>query len=214
MHIMKKGFYLMIVLLSITLVSNGQLFVGGSVGVNTSGGKTEVDGNTEKDPSSVSFYFNPQAGYMLSDDFWVGLGLSLNVSSTNSNGDPEVKTSASSFGFVPFARYYFFRANKFSFYAHAQAGLEFGSSKTKSGDVTFDGPKVTEIGVNVFPGIAFDISDKFQLFASVNAFSLGINTEIEKDDDIKEVSTDAGFNVNMNNILTTGAITVGAYFKL
>lgn len=210
---MRKVLYLLVFFFSVTLTSYGQYFIGGGLGLNTTSGKTEYGSLTTTKPTVSEFKIAPEAGFILSDKLWVGLDLSLGFSSANNHADPEVITQSTSFGVAPFARYYFFQAGKFSFYGQAQTGIGLRSQKVKTGNTTDNGAKTTQIGFNVFPGMAYDISDKCQLFTTINAFSLGINTSIVKDGDNKDVSTSAGFNINTNNIFTTGALTVGAYFK-
>ncbi|MBN1142944.1 MAG: outer membrane beta-barrel protein [Bacteroidales bacterium] len=213
---MKKTSLMMVLSLTSFVASNAQLFVGGGFGFDAQSGSYEYDGNKSDTPSEVSFDFSPQVGFMLSDDFGVGAYLSFGLTRENDKGDPETIDKSSSVAFAPFARYYAFRFNKFSFYGEAQASLGFGSSKTEyDGDET-DGPKTSEVGFYVFPGMAYDISNRFQLMARINAFGLGINHQISKNDETDVIvrSTDAGLHVSMNSIVTSGYITVGAIIKL
>jgi len=213
---MKKIALLMVLTLTSVFALKAQLFVGGSFGFDAESGSEEY-GNIEEDtPSEVSFFFNPQVGFMLSDNFGVGTYVSFGLTRENDKGDPETIDKSSSIAFTPFARYYAFRINKFSIFAEAQASVGFSSSKTKfDGDET-DGPKTTEIGLYVFPGMAYDISNRFQLMAHINAFGLGINHEVIKNDltDYTMKSTNVGFEVSMNSLVTTGYITIGAIIKL
>lgn len=211
--IMRKIFYLLVLFLSVTLASNGQYFVGGGLGFSTTGGKTEAGSLTTTKPSTFEATIAPQAGFILSDKVWVGLSLSLGYESTNDHGDPEVINQSTSLGIAPFARYYFFQTGKFSVFGQAQARARFMSTKVKTGNTSDMGPKRTMIGLNAFPGMAYDISEKCQLYTVINAFSLGISTNIIKDGDSRDVSTSAGFDVNTNSIFNIGALTVGAYFR-
>jgi opacity protein-like surface antigen len=211
---MKKIVYLIILFLATAVVANGQLFVGGSIGFNTASGSTEIGGVTSDNPTTLSMNFNPKIGFILSDNFWAGINLSLGLTHSNSNGDPEVIGSTTSIGVQPFVRYYAYRVKKFSIFGQAQAGVSFGSSKNKVGDVTNDGPKTTTIGVSITPGMAFDLSSRVQLEASLNFFNLGVNHTISKDGDDTDKSTTAGLGINLNNIETSGSITIGAIIKL
>jgi hypothetical protein len=213
---MKKIAFLMILTLSSVIATNAQLFVGGGFGFDVESGSDEYGSDKEDRPSEVSFSFHPQVGFMLSDDFGVGAYLSFGLTRENDNGEPETIDKSSSFAFAPFARYYAFRFNKFSFYGEAQAIVGFGTSKTEYDGVETDGPKSTEIGFYVFPGMAYDISNKFQLMARINAFGLGISHEVTKNDatDYVGKSTDIGLEVSMNSLVTSGYITIGAIIKL
>jgi outer membrane protein len=210
---MKKTIYLLFIILATSGLVNAQLFVGGHFNFNTSAGKTDDAGTTTDNPSHVNFNFSPKAGYMISDDFWVGAALSMGLTHSNSKDVVEVINNSTSFGIYPFARYYAFRLNKFSFFGQGQLGMAFSSSKTKTDGNSTDGPKSTTLSFRVFPGIAYDISDKFQLEAEINGFNLGVSHNITKDGDIKDQSTDAGFGVTLDNIVTTGNISIGAIYK-
>ncbi len=212
---MKKIALLMVLVLTSFVASNAQFFVGGSFGIDAESGSYDYNGNKGDSPTEMSFDFSPQVGFMLSDDFGVGAYVSFGLTRENDHGDPETIDKTSSVEFAPFARYYAFRFNKFSFFGEAQASLGFGFSKTEYDGNETDGPKTTEIGFYVFPGIAYDISNRFQLMARINAFGLGINHQISKNDetDATVKSTDVGLHVNMNSIVTSGYITVGAIIK-
>lgn len=213
---MKKIALLMVLVLTSFVASNAQFFIGGGFGLNGEGGSYKNGGEKEKTPGEVSFYFAPQVGYMLSDDFGIGAYLSLNFEKENNHADPATIRKSSSFGFAPFARYYAFRFKKFSFYGEAQALIALGSSKSEYDGEVSDGPKTTELGFHVTPGIAFDISNRFQLMARINAFGLGMYHQISKNDetDVTATTTDFGFDVSMNSIVTSGNITIGAIIKL
>ncbi len=214
---MKKIVLLVVLALTSFVASNAQLFLGGGFGIDAESGSYDYSGNKGDAPSDVSFSFYPQVGFMLSDNFGVGAYLSFGLTRENDKADPdETIDKSSSVSFAPFARYYAVRFNKFSFYGEAQASLGFGSSKREFDGNTTDGPKTTELGFYVFPGMAYDISNKFQLMARINAFGLGITHKVSKTDatDATTTSTNVGFDVNMNNIVTTGYITIGAIIKL
>ncbi|MFQ6602310.1 outer membrane beta-barrel protein [Flavobacterium sp. C3NV] len=92
----------------------GDMFLEGSIKIST-GGETDYYG------------FSPKFGYLLNDKFAVGA--KLNYSSEKEETVPETKTNV--FGVGAFARYYFLELDKKRFKAFAEAGLGFGSNKTK-----------------------------------------------------------------------------------
>jgi outer membrane protein len=213
---MKKIALLIVLTLTSVIALHAQLFVGGGFGFDAESGSEQYGSVTEDKPSEVSFSLNPQVGFMLSDDFAIGAYVSFGLTRENDKEDHETINKSSSIAFSPFARYYAFRINKFSVFMEALASVGVSSSKTKfDGDVT-DGPKTTEFSVLVFPGMSYDISNRFQLMAHINAFGLGINHEVIKNDliDYTGKSTNVGFEVNMNSLVTTGYITIGAIIKL
>jgi len=207
---MNKLMFLLFLNVSSSLRAYGQFFVGGSLGYSANGGSYEDNGTTTDKSSSMNVTFNPQGGYIISEDLHVGTYLSFGISHSNSHTDPEFISNTTSYGIQPFIRYYAFRFNKFSLFGQGQTNAGFSITKTKTGDTTEDGPKTASFGLSVFPGMAFDINDKVQLMASINAFSLSLSHSIEKEDDIVDRSTYFGFGANLNSILTSGNVTVGA----
>ncbi|HJX71840.1 MAG TPA: outer membrane beta-barrel protein [Bacteroidales bacterium] len=195
---------------------NAQLFVGGSIGLSTSGG-TEDFGTGEEDKTSyLSLDFGPMAGYFLSDNLAAGLRILSSIDRTKTppyieDGDATIATETT-FGFVPFLRYYAVHFNKFSVFGQAQAGVTMGSEKTKTGSTETEGPKTTTIGFRVLPGVALEVGDHVMLEANINLFGFGFSTETEKFNDNKEKTNNFSFGVTMDNIATSGAISIGAIY--
>jgi len=215
---MKKLFYVLTFAFVSTLALNAQYFIGGGFSFNTSGGNTEYQDATTDKTKTSSFNFYPMGGYILSDDIYIGVALNLGTSKSTTPTTPdETVTSSMSFGLTPFARYYALRFNKFAIFGQGQLGLSFSSSKTKVGGTTTDGPKTTTIGLNIFPGLSYDASEKIQLYTSINVLNFGFNYSVEKeeigDDTMYDRTTSFGFGANLNNIVTLGNITVGAIYK-
>ncbi len=177
---MKKITYVVILFFATTLVANSQMFIGGSMNINTSVGKTDNGTTTTKAPTVLNIGFGPRIGFILSDKVRVGVDLSLTMQTSNNNEDPKTVTSSMDFGVGPFIRYYFATFGKFSAFGEASIGATFGSSKTKTGDVTVDGPKTTDLVFMILPGIAFNASEKVQLYTSISAFGLGVRTPVSQ----------------------------------
>jgi len=93
----------------------GDMFLEGSIKIST-GGETDYYG------------FSPKFGYLLNDKFAVGAKLDYSSKKVETTV-PETKTNV--FGVGAFARYYFLELDKKRFKAFAEAGLGFGSNKTK-----------------------------------------------------------------------------------
>lgn len=210
---MKKIAFISALVLSTFLTAEAQYFVGGSLGFNYAGGKFD-NGNTSIDKTSITtFSIAPRAGKFLSDKIAVGVQLGLMSRSEKTHGEPEEIDRFLTYGFTPFGRYYAFRLNKLSLFAQADFGLYFGSTKNILGSTTTKGPKTTTISLNAFPGIAYDLNEKISLEAVIGGFNFGISRSSEKINDNKDIDTNIGFGVNMNSIVTSGAITVGAIIK-
>ncbi|MFO7657487.1 MAG: outer membrane beta-barrel protein [Bacteroidales bacterium] len=217
---MKKLIFLSILLVGMTsFCLNAQLFVGGNIGLNTSGGKTDNDGEVDKGTKTLGVDINPMFGYYLNENMAAGFKLILSMDRTVTppyfeDGDETIYT-VSSFGLAPFLRYHFIRFGKFSVFGQGQLSVVFGSGKTKIGDNTNEDPKVTSIGISVFPGLSFDISDNFSLETSLNAFGLGysISQTNNENTNIKTTNSSGYLGLNLDNIKTLGSITVGAIYR-
>lgn len=209
--------FLIIFLVGSITLSNAQYFVGGSFSFNTNGGSID-DGTVKTDKTtSTNYNLSPKAGYIMSDNFWVGVQIGFGVNKSKTAGTPEVINKTSQFGVTPFARYYALHKNKFGLFAEGQLGLNFSSSKSESAGTTTDGPKNTVISFAVFPGISYDISDRVTLEAQINGFNLGYSNSVSKTDNAgtvtKNKSTNLGFGADLDNIVTPGFINIGATIK-
>lgn len=214
---MKKLFFTLSVVLATVCFASAQLFVEGNLGFSTTGGKTTVGSTSTISPSLTSFNLTPSVGYMLSDDFHVGLGLNIGFSKSVTPGTPETTDNTSLFGFAPFARYYAFRVNKFSLYAQGDMVWLFGSETTKVGSTETDGPETTKFGINVTPGISYDLNDNISLMAQANLLRISYMNNSSKtvvgNTTTKTVSNNFNFGADLDNIMNVGAITIGASFK-
>lgn len=179
--------------------TSAQLFVGGNIYVSSSSSKEENGGVTIDGPKEFEFGINPRAGFFLSDKLAVGAGIGVNIESENNRQDPEVKTSSTTFNFNPFARYYLMNVDKFSVFGEGGVVLGLGSSKSKSGGVTVDGPNIFDFTFYVMPAISYDLTDNFTIEAGIGG--LFINSYSAKDDnDDKYKESNIDFNLNLDNI--------------
>jgi hypothetical protein len=211
---MKKIILVFAIILTATALSQAQYFGGGSLGFNASGGKVDF-GDVETDmDSQSSFHFNPRGGIMHSDNLWLGLELNLSVSRDKEAGDPEIINTSTAFGFAPFVRYYALEMGKFSLFGQGQLGLDFISSKSESGGTTTSSPNTTRIRLSAFPGVSYQVSEMLALEATINAFNFSAYRSVQKSDNgDKAISNGIGFGAGLDNLATTGALTIGATVK-
>lgn len=213
-------FILLFMIMTIGML-NAQLFTGGHISFSTEGGTEDYGSGTQDKTSYLDLSFSPMAGYFLSEDLAAGARLLVSIDKTTtppfSPGNDETINSETTFGIMPFIRYYAIHVNKLSVFGQAQGGISFGKEKTKTGSTETDGPKTTTFGFGVVPGIALDISDNIALEAHINLFSFAFSVETEKLESefvtSKETTREFSFGVNADNIATTGAVSVGAIFK-
>ncbi len=209
-----------VIILLLTIVTscylNAQLFTGGSIGFNSSGGKQDYGTGEQDKTSYMNLDFSPAIGYFLSENLAAGVKIQLSLDKTTTppftaGGDETVDTETE-IGFVPFIRYYAARFNKLSVFGQVQAGITMGTEKTKTGSTETDGPKTTTIMFNVLPAVALEVSDHLMLEAYINLFRFGFSSETEKNGDNKETTNNFNFGLSSSNIFTTGSISVGAIY--
>lgn len=214
---MKKIAYLVLLVFLTSALAKSQVFVGGSFGFNSSGGSTDDAGTVTDKDRSTSFSFRPKAGIVASEDILVGAEAFIGITRVKAAGDIEDLDITTALGLNPFARYYAFRLNKFSLFGQAEIGLGFSKSKNIYDGETTDGPKTTNFGFSIFPGIAYDLTEKLQLEAYINGFNFGVSYSVEKEEidgeEYIDKTTNFGFGATMDNIVTSGNIVIGAIYK-
>ena len=202
----------LIILFSFIYISlNAQVFVGGSVGFNTS--SNEHNGTTTNKSSDYNFNLNPVAGKFLSEKTAIGLALDISLTGDKMDVNTETSSKSSSFGISPFLRYYAIRWNKVSIFGQGNIGLALLNSSNKADGVTTDGPKGTKIYLTFYPGLSYDISENLSLETSLNILSLGYNYTITKIGSAKDKSSNFNIGAGPANIISVGAITIGAIYK-
>ncbi|MEF8985366.1 MAG: hypothetical protein V5A51_12305 [Bacteroidales bacterium] len=215
---MKKIVYLVLFILLGGTSAYGQYYFGGSFNFSSSG-RTEESGDISRDEgSSTSFGLNPKGGLFLSEDFAIGLGIGINTSWERNPGNPDVIDKSAGFSIQPFARYYVVKMNKFSLFGEGQLGFSSNWSKVEVGGTTTDGPVTNTFGLSVRPGVSNDLNEKVALEAFVNGFNFAVSHKTEKTErggtEVRERSSNFNLGANMDNIFTTGAISVGVIVKL
>src|SRR5450759_1942136 len=211
---MKTSRIILIVLFSFFYVSlSAQFFAGGNFGLNTSGGSTD-DGTIKTDkPSTISFNFSPRVGTFLSENLAAGAALNFSLSRTKTPGTPETIDKSSTIGVSPFLRYYAIKLDKFSVFAQGNIGFSYTRPTTKVGGTLTGGPITTNLYLNVVPGLAYDLSEKFSLETSINVLSFGYYHTTIKNGSAKNKTSSFGMGAGLDNIVTVGNISIGAIYK-
>jgi opacity protein-like surface antigen len=192
---------------------NAQFFVGGNFGLNTSGGSTDNGTTTTDNPSSFSFNLMPKIGKFLSEKVAVGAALNVTFSRNKTPGINEIISKTSTYGIMPFVRYYAIKMDKFSVFGQGNVGLSFSGSSTKVGGTSTDGPKTTRVYLTIIPGLAYDVNEKLSLETSLNILSFGYyNTTIKSGSD-KTKNSSLNFGAGIDNVVSVGSLTIGAIYK-
>lgn len=173
--------------------SEGDIFVEGSLTMNSTNDK-----NTEVKTSSTDFA--PKAGYLVSDNFAVGLSLGIESGKTTSGS---VTSKTSGFHVGAFGRYYFLELGE-RFKTYTEFGFAIGSDKSAASVKTNTFDLGAGLGMNYF------VTPKV-------AISFGLGNVINYGTSKTDVSGDKGesmMNVNVNvfnNFFNTP--TFGALYK-
>lgn len=236
---MKKVLLVVLVALAVSLnaqIESGKLLLGGSLGINSNSGTSEViaSGTTTSvdDPASFSFSIMPQGAFMLTENIGVGLGIGFSSTKTttpnvivdNAGDQFDQIQRSSSFVIAPFARYYKNVTEKF--YLFGELGLPIRTGKTKQlrqstnddGLGTEDDDSVNKtfnLGFNLSLGANYFIRENIALEASFGLFGINYNsgksTFTDKDGKNGVIDKNSSFNFGFNtdNVFNTGAIAVG-----
>lgn len=177
---MKKSL-LAVAFAMVAMVSSAQIYVGGSLGLNSTANKHSYDGTTTSHSGRNTLTFAPEVGWIM-DDTW-SFGATLNYTSiTNKNKISETSNSSSSWSLNPYARYTFYTSGNLSCFADGVLGIGGPSDNT------------TKISVAVRPGIALNLTENISLVSTVNLLSY---TSVIYSNN-KQKKTDSNFNLSAN----------------
>jgi len=221
---MKKILTTVAAMFALVAVSNAQLWIGGSLGVNalSETEKTKDDSfkqTTSLDDPSMQIKFSPKVGFNFNDVMCVGVGLNLGTATSkvfDGTKDNKVlgKVVSNTIGIAPFFRYTFVEFGDFSVFGEAVANFDLTSGKNKpeTGSDT-KRPQYMELGLNVKPVVAYAISDRVTLTADINVFDLGVNFSSythDPDNHKDDKSNTTRFNLGVrDNVTTLGWLSIG-----
>ncbi len=204
---MKKISLIAAIVLCFVFSASAQLYVGGAVGFNAHSSK---DGNGNKTGSTMAFGIMPEVGYYLTEKFDVGLDFGFGTMVTK-NGNGDKISSANAWGIAPYARYSVFKIRGLEVIGKAALSFEGTTDKTFNPE---DKTTTMNIGFNISPILAYNLTENWVLFTQLNCFALGFNSETEKANGTKTGSDFTfGFNANANNLLNTNDIQIGFIYK-
>ena len=223
---MKKILFIVMVAVSLGVsaqIEAGKLMIGGSFGFGSSSGETSSTvGNTtniSQNPSILGFNFLPQAGYLLTENLGVGVGMGYNYSRiTTPNAfvlGPVAYNNIETEGmfvFSPFGRYYKNTGDKAYAFAEFAMPMGVGSStdlrlnSTRSGVEQNDPTRILAVGVQLSIGFNYFLNDKCALEAKWAGLNFQTRTETQSgtvgniDWKNKDKTNDLSFGFNMTSI--------------
>jgi len=179
--------------------SEGDLFIEGMVGFNSSNDK-----NTEN--KATNFNISPKVGYFMSEDLAIGGEISYESFKTEVGGvDAD---DLSGFGVGVFARYYFLDLGE-RFKTYGEFGVDYSSLNDKSGaeDVKLNGFNAgLDLGINYF------VTEKIALtFGLKNILSFS-----SRKYDVDNAEAETNFNLGFGDVANPfgGNAAFGILFKL
>jgi hypothetical protein len=170
-----KKLFVTLAFLAVSLISNAQFFVAGSVSASHSSSKTVyVNHETDYDPRYNGFSVTPAVGYMIpGKSYGFGLGLGYAYSSVKKDLS---KDFTNTFDFGPFFRYAYARFDKITLYFDAKMPISVANAKTKIGDaVAIKGDKTFAIGGRLIPGLTYRFSDHILFTTEIGLLSINYN---------------------------------------
>ena len=220
---MKKVFIVCIALFTAVVAGHAQFFIEGNVGVSSSEDKITVGKITHNRSSDLFFSVSPKAGYWLNERIAVGIGLSYIgqaadnqiISQNNPEQETGVKGTHSLFGFSVFGRYQLYRMQKFSVLVECAVDMSGGGNKNTSESVTKKTQSETLFGINVFPLLSYDLTDRFSLITTCDFLSLGFNSHTVKSEesDLKMTANNWGLNAQSSVFDNLSDISIGFIYK-
>jgi hypothetical protein len=198
---------LFIVLFSYAQVTKGSILLGG--GFSLSKGKTS---NIANEGESTSFFVNPNFGFVVKDNSVIGIGLSYGHNSQKPNTDNHKDNTYG--GGVYYRKYH--QLGK-SFYLFGEGQTYYSYRKQESNDqISKHTTKYTNIGINVYPGIAYSVSKRLHLEVGINNL-FNINYSHNRDETI---SSNGSYDSKSNYVSTSSdfspatALRIGFRFIL
>lgn len=213
-------------ILFFTTFTHAQIFIGGGLGFNTqSGSMTRADDNNSskiEGPTITRFHIAPFVGYNLSEKLAIGLELGFNTNKTKSNQDPVDITSYTGWNVSPFARYYFLKFNKLLLYGQGNINAMGTNSKITKGNITAEQPTTFSFGLNLFPAVQYNLSNRISLFSELRIFNLNFTHSIYKrgtelggsKTTDKYSGNSFNFGANSNDLFNSNNFQVGFHINL
>ena len=169
-----KKLFVTLAFLAVSLISNAQLFVAGSLSAYHVGGETSYKApfhTVDEAPIQNGFTITPAVGYMIpGKSYGFGLGLGYAYSSVKQS---MAKDFTNTFDFGPFFRYAYARFDKITLYVDAKIPMSVSNDKTKIGvDVAIDGDKIFSIGGRLIPGLTYKFNNHILFTTEIGLLSI------------------------------------------
>ena len=226
---MKKLFFIIALAIAAT-TTYAQMYVAGTLGLGFDGGKqtTKVQETTTevKSPSTASFQLTPAVGYYITDKFLIGGALSIGTTGRtefDNDGGIATKTTSFNWAIVPYERYKCVGLDKFGVWMEGAINLGGATGKITVGNTTTKQPYTTSYGINFYPVLTYDLTDRLTLETGLRILALGFNGSVATakttTNNVTTTTTTTQnsftFAATTDNVIgTLGNISIGISFKL
>lgn len=226
---MKKLFFIIALAIAAT-TTYAQMYLAGTLGFGFNGGKQTTKAQETsievKTPSTISFQFTPSVGYYITDKFLIGGAFNIGTTGeTDFNNDGNIATKTTSFNWaiVPYARYKCVGLDKFGVWMEGAINLGGATGKITVGNTTTKQPYTTLYGINFYPVLTYDLTDRLTLETGLRILALGFNGSVATakttTNNVTTTTTTTQnsftFAATTDNVIgTLGNISIGISFKL
>ena len=202
---MKKLFFAL-AFLAVSMMSNAQLFVAGSVSANhSSSKKVYVNHETDYNPRYNGFSIAPAVGYMIPGKSY-GFGLGLGYAYSSEKKDLS-KDFTNTFDFGPFFRYAYARFDKITLYVDAKMPVSISQANTKIGDVVNEGNNTLAIGGRLIPGLTYKFNNHILFTTEIGLLSINyMHTRVTSPKGAVDVTDDFKLGANTRQIASFGFV--------
>ena len=200
---MNKQLFLMFLAAILTAnVVNAQILVIGSIGFDYADGNKTVLGQTNDLPTKVAFQFTPKVGFVVTNNFAVGLGFGISTSTTTTpktDINPEIKQTSTGWNVNAFTRLKIVGAEKLTLFLDEIVGIGGVNTKTTGSSNPTEG---IIFNIDVVPVLAYNFTERFNIAASSDIFKLGfrsVTSTANKGDQTEEKTKNNSFGIGYNS---------------
>lgn len=197
-------------------ITKGKFFINGSLGFTSTSSSRETAAGKNDQPGHTMLDFSPKAGYYITDNIAVGLGLVYTMETDNklngSNTAPGVTTerSTATLNIAPYLRYSMPMTEKFGFFMDllVPIGSVTRSEKVTSGTAPSD-IKGSSFGVSLTPGVQWFVKDNLSLEATLGGLKYSSSVVDASSSGATDKTTTSSFGLTFG---TAASFGISFYF--
>lgn len=229
---MKKVF-LTLALAAFAFAANAQFVISGNLGFSHSGEKYTYDGKDEYFSNPVKsndFNLTLKAGYQINDNLQAGLLLGYSTSSDVTemanptdftSTDRNTTNKGNTINLGVYGRYNITSFGDLNLFAEGTVRIAMGSGKNETefpgGSTSVDAPKTFGLGIDIVPGVSYQLTDNLSAELYFDFVSLGFHSNKTTWDKnittsgVEETYTRSNFGLGVNGL--GSALSVGVTYK-